>query len=86
MYSIQFTSSSAKEIEALPAFEVTKIFSKIESLNENPKPHGTKKLKGKASLWRIRFGNYRVVYSILEKKLIIEIIRIAPRKEAYKNL
>jgi mRNA interferase RelE/StbE len=83
-YAVSFTRSARKELEALPSDIVDRIFPKIESLAKNPRPSGCKKLKGSNDLWRIRIGVYRVVYSILEKEIRIEIIAVRHRREAYE--
>ena len=85
MFDIVFTTSAEKELENLPVVEIHRVLLKIENLSDNPKPHGVKKLKGKTGLWRIRSGNYRIIYSIFKNELIIEIIRIRHRKEAYRK-
>lgn len=83
-YAISFTRSARKELEALPSDIVDRIFPKIEALAVNPRPTGCKKLKGSNHLWRIRVGVYRVVYSILEKEIHIEIIAVRHRRDAYE--
>jgi mRNA interferase RelE/StbE len=83
-YAVSFTRSARKELEALPSDIVDRIFPKIESLAKDPRPSGCKKLKGSNDLWRIPVGVYRVVYSILEKEIRIEIIAVRHRREAYE--
>ena len=85
MYSIVFTTSAIKELEVHPTIEIARIIKKIEALSLNPKPAGIKKIKGKMDLWRILSGKYRIIYSIQNEKLIIEIIRIRHRSEVYKK-
>jgi len=82
-FTISFTRSARKELEALPANLVDRIFPRIESLSNDPRPTGCKKLKGSNHLWRFRVGDYRVIYSILEKEVRIEIIAVRHRREAY---
>lgn len=82
-FSIDFTHSARKELESLPNSLVQRIFSKIETLAKNPRPAGCKKLKGSTDLWRIRIGDYRVIYSILDKLIRMEIIAVRHRSEAY---
>lgn len=82
-YSITFARSARKEFESLPAPIVQRIFSKIEALAENPRPSGCKKLKGSQDLWRIRIGEFRVIYSIFDATIQIEIIAVRHRREAY---
>ena len=86
MYSIVFTVSAEKELLKLNKADILKILQKIERLAENPKPTNSIKIKGKLNLWRIRSGNYRIIYSLIEDELIIEIIRIRHRKDVYRNL
>ena len=81
-YKIVFTKSAEKELFKLPDIEIGRILEKIKNLSFNPAPSGVQKLKGKINLWRIRSGNYRIIYSILEKELIIEIIS-ASKKTPY---
>ncbi len=82
-YSIVFTRSARKELEALPASTVQRILPKIEALARNPRPSGCKKLKGSDDLWRIRSGGHRVIYSIVDKIVYVEIIAIRHRSQAY---
>lgn len=86
MYKILFAKSAEKELLNLPFAEIDKILEKIKHLASNPYPSGTKKLIGKFGLWRIRSGNYRIIYSIEGKELIVEIIRIRHRKDSYKQI
>jgi len=61
-YRITFARSARKELERLPAGLVERILEKIEALSDNPRPAGVTKLKGQKGLWRLRVGDYRVVY------------------------
>jgi mRNA interferase RelE/StbE len=82
-YSILFARSARKELEALSNPLIERIFTKIESLAFEPRPSGSRKLQGNSNLWRIRIGDYRVVYSIDDAIEIIEIVRIKHRREVY---
>jgi len=85
IYKVIFKKSAAKELAELPATEVPKVRSAIAKLADNPRPEGVKKLKGTIEpLWRIRIGNYRVVYSIDDIIRIVEIRAIGDRKDIYK--
>jgi mRNA interferase RelE/StbE len=83
-YTILFARAARKELELLDNNSVNRILSKIESLSDNPRPMGCEKLKGEENLWRIRIGNYRVIYSIDDKAHIIDIGVIRHRKDAYR--
>jgi mRNA interferase RelE/StbE len=82
-YSISFVRSARKELESLPIPLVRRILTKIERLAKNPRPSGCKKLQGARDLWRIRLGDYRVIYAILDREVRIEIITVRHRSQAY---
>lgn len=85
MYRIIFKKSAEKEILKLPSPAVKRISEEIDKLASNPRPEGSKKLEGKKeSLWRIRIGDYRVIYLIEDVIKIVEIRRIGHRKDIYK--
>lgn len=83
-YSIVISKPVRKSLEKIANLYRAKNFSAIAKLADNPRPHGSIKLQGTSDLWRIRTSDYRVVYKIEDKKLIIEVIRIADRKDAYR--
>ena len=83
-YEIIFKKSVIKDLLNLPAEEVQKIVTKIDQLAIEPRPNGCKKLVGlDMDLWRIRVGNYRVIYSIEDVIHIVEINAIGHRKDIY---
>jgi mRNA interferase RelE/StbE len=75
---------SCKEIQKLPRPLITKIVSAVDNLSSNPFPQGVRKLVGAENTYRIRIGDYRVLYNLIEQKVIIEIIRVGHRKDVYK--
>ncbi len=84
MYQIKITKHALKEIVALPTKVSAQISEAIDNLETNPRPKGCKKLKGETDyLWRIRVGNYRVIYSIEDALKIIEIRKVGHRKNIY---
>ncbi|MFO0701890.1 MAG: type II toxin-antitoxin system RelE/ParE family toxin [Nitrospira sp.] len=83
-YSIEVKPSARKELEALPDPILARIVRKLESLADTPRPSGCKKLKGYKEQWRIRIGDWRVVYLIDETKKLVSILRIAHRREVYE--
>jgi mRNA interferase RelE/StbE len=82
-YSLTFARSARKELEALPNPFVIKIFEKIEALCKMPRPSRCRKLQGSSDLWRIRIGDYRVVYSIDDSKQRIDVVAVRHRSQAY---
>ncbi len=82
-YSITFARSARKELECLPNLQVEKIFLKIENLGIEPRPSGCVKLRGSSDLWRIRIGNYRVIYSVNDNDKSLDITAVRHRSQAY---
>ena len=84
-YQIVYTTSALKELSHLPEPDFKKIKLSIESLSKNPFPAGSLKLEGtKEKLYRIRKGNYRVIYSVQNQIITIIILKIAHRKDVYR--
>ncbi|MHC4173266.1 MAG: type II toxin-antitoxin system RelE family toxin [Planctomycetota bacterium] len=81
-YRITIKKSAAKELEDIPKKDLRKIVKRIQSLTENPRPHGSQKLSGKEQ-YRVRQGDYRIVYSIEDKESLIDIVKIGHRREIY---
>ena len=84
-YRILITAQAEKQLKKLPKIELAKIDKHILELQYTPRPSGCKKLQGMDDVYRIRSGDYRVVYRIEDMQLIVEIIRVANRKEAYRK-
>jgi mRNA interferase RelE/StbE len=84
-YKIEIKKSAAKEIVALPKHDLKRVLEKIGELAENPRPNGCKKLSGDEK-YRIRSGNYRVLYSIENDVLIVYVVKVGHRKDIYKNM
>lgn len=85
-YRIEIRRSAAKELKKIPKTDLNRIIKRIDSLAEQlPNPEETK-LKGDNPFHRIRVGDYRIVYEILDEVLVILIVKIAHRKDVYRNL
>lgn len=82
-YRVKIKKSAEKELAALPFDTIVSIKEHVEKLSDNPFPPGYKKLKGFKNFYRLRVGTYRVIYSIAHNQLIIEVIKILHRKDAY---
>jgi mRNA interferase RelE/StbE len=83
-YQITFARSASKDLEKLSTGEVNRIFVKIEALAKDARPKGCRKIVGEANLWRIRVGEYRVIYSVNDEQRIVDIVIIRHRREAYR--
>jgi mRNA interferase RelE/StbE len=82
-YSVIFKPSADKQLRALPTGIQRRIVAATDALRENPRPRGCRKLHGTDDLWRIRVGDYRAVYTIGDEELIVLVVRVAHRREAY---
>lgn len=84
MYKIELYNNFEKDIKKLPQNEVLKILKKIKDLSNDPRPHGCKRLLGNLSdLYRIRIGNYRIIYEIHDSILLILIVKVGNRADIY---
>lgn len=68
----------------LPRKIQVRLKPKIDALADNPRPHGTKKLAGEDDLYRIRIGDYRVIYQVQDLVLLIVVVKIGGRKDVYR--
>ena len=82
-YQVIVSPSAEKELERLPKKIIQRITEELDGLAENPRPLGCLKLQGEENSYRIRVGVYRVVYEIHAKKVLVLVVRIRHRKDAY---
>lgn len=82
-YKVSLKKSALKELYKLPKREVLRLTKLIARLAENPRPSGCVKLKGYKCLWRVRSGEYRIIYSIEDEVLVVEILEVVNRRDAY---
>ena len=83
-FEIQATQSAAKALDRLPKEVRERVLDALVVLESQPRPPGSKKLVNR-SAWRIRVGDYRVLYEIREEKLVILIVEIGHRREIYRD-
>jgi mRNA interferase RelE/StbE len=83
-FQVDWKKSAQKELHKLPRQIIPRIVAAVDDLANDPYPHGMRKLVGTEHTYRIRVGDYRVIYDIFENKLIVEIIRVRHRREVYK--
>ena len=83
-YSVLLKPSAVKEIESIPLKkERQRVLDRIRRLAEDPRPPGCRKLSDQES-YRVRQGRYRIVYTVQDRELIVEIVRVGDRKEVYR--
>jgi mRNA interferase RelE/StbE len=83
-YNVVITKSAAKELEAIPTKDRHRIVERIWALAENPRPAGSEKLSGEEK-YRVRQGNYRILYEIVDADLIVTVVRIGNRRDVYRR-
>lgn len=84
-YKIEITASAEKSLKKIPKKDLSKIITAIQILSISPFPEGCRKLKGEEDVYRVRQGNYRIIYEIFDQKLIILVLKIGHRKDIYKK-
>ena len=85
-YRVEFKPSAERELRRLPKAVIPKISRAIDSLVNNPFPHQCEKLSGSTNAYRLRVGDYRVVYVVENRILLVTIIRLGHRKDVYRRL
>ena len=83
-YAVSFARSARKELQNLDPQVARRILKQIESLVANPRPSGVVKLEGASDLWRIRVGEWRVVYRISDRDRLVDINAVRHRRDAYR--
>ncbi len=82
-YRVEFTGNAAKELRRLDHATQRRIATAVRGLATDPRPPGVTKLTGHSRTYRIRVGDFRVIYDIFDDVLVVEIIRVRNRKDAY---
>ncbi|MDD2734263.1 MAG: type II toxin-antitoxin system RelE/ParE family toxin [Desulfuromonadaceae bacterium] len=83
-YSIFFKESVKKDLDAIPKGDLLRIMERIRNLADDPRPAGCEKLSGQEK-YRVRQGNYRIVYSIQDTGLTVWVVTVGHRREVYRN-
>lgn len=83
-YAVKLTPKARKQFHALPRKYLAKIIERIDELATDPRPPGIRKLSGKLNTYRIRQGPYRIIYEIRDQDLVIVIVSVTDRKDAYR--
>jgi len=84
IYQIEWEPSALKELKKITRHNIPHIIQTVERLSKNPFPSGVRKLQGVEHTYRVRIGEYRIVYQVVKNKLIITIVRVRHRKEVYR--
>lgn len=84
-YRIEIQRSAEKDLAAVSSTLQARIFKAIDGLVTEPRPNGCKKLSGAKNAYRLRIGEYRIVYEIYDGVLVVIVIRVAHRREVYRD-
>ena len=82
-YSLEFKRSVARDVEGIPKRDLKRIMDRIEALRDDPRPPGCVKLSGQ-EYYRVRQGNYRIVYEIVDDWLVVVVIALGHRPDVYR--
>ena len=85
-YVVQYDPKALKELAKLDKSAARRIVRAVDALTTAPRPTGARPLVGHPDLWRIRIGDYRVIYTIRDAEHIVLVLRVAHRSGAYRNL
>ena len=84
-YKIEITSTAEKSLKKIPKKDIVKVVEAIQILGISPFPSGCRKLKGEEDVYRVRQGSYRIIYEIIDTKLIVLVLKVGHRKDIYKK-
>lgn len=84
-YKLFFTETFYKNLKAIPARDTKRILSRVKGLANNPRPEGSQKLSGQSDRYRIRQGNYRIIYFIEDERLVVVVVKVGHRREVYER-
>lgn len=83
-YELRFKPSIAKDLRGIPSADLRRILARIETLREDPRPAGSEKLSAQER-YRVRQGDYRILYTVLDSEVIVEIVKVGHHREVYRG-
>ncbi|MGJ8634068.1 MAG: type II toxin-antitoxin system RelE family toxin [Luteolibacter sp.] len=83
-FRIEWRKSTRKDLRKIDRQVVPRIIDAVEALAENPYPAGSTKLTGSENAYRIRVGDYRVLYEIYDEELVVEVVKAGHRRDVYR--
>jgi mRNA interferase RelE/StbE len=84
-FRIEWKKSTQKDLRKLPANVAERIVEAVENLSDNPFPQGIEKLSGSQHAYRIRIGDYRVIFEVVRESKLVEVQRVRHRKDVYRH-
>lgn len=83
-YRVELTSAAARQVRKLTRPVRDRVLTAIEALAEEPGPRGSRKLSGEETAWRIRIGDHRVLYDVVDEVVTVTVVRVGHRREVYR--
>ena len=84
-YRIEWKQSARKELRRLQKQDIARVLTTVEKLADEPRPAGCRKLAGSADHYRVRIGDIRVIYAVMDGRLVVQIVRVGQRDSVYKR-
>ncbi|MBS0151355.1 MAG: type II toxin-antitoxin system RelE/ParE family toxin [Nitrospira sp.] len=84
LYQIEFSRQADRQFRNLPSQIQQRLRSRIDSLAITPRPQGSEKLSGVDQLYRIRVGDYRIIYAVEDNRLLVLVVKVGHRREIYR--
>lgn len=85
-YDIKVSPAAARQLKKMDGRALSQIAAKIDSLALNPRSHGSEKLSGYENLYRVRVGDYRIVYGVEDRLVLIVVLKVGNRAEVYRRI
>lgn len=85
-YVIRYAPAASRQLRKIDRADQRQIVTRIDSLADDPRPDGCKKLRGHASIYRIRVGDYRIVYTVADRELVVLVAVVGNRRDVYEEL
>jgi mRNA interferase RelE/StbE len=84
-YKVEIARRAAKVLTALPRREQQRVRAAIDLLSDNPRPPGCVAMAGEDNAYRVRVGDYRIVYEVIDKRLLVQVVRVGHRTDVYRR-
>ena len=83
-YEVRISQTAEKQLRRLPAADQERVAAKASALATDPRPAGTRKLRGYEDVWRVRVGPYRILYSVADAEVIVIVLKVGHRSRIYR--
>jgi len=83
-YVVRLTKPTQKALDSLDGAIFNRIVDALHGLEDNPRPFGVVKMAGEENQWRVRVGDWRIIYSILDRELVVLVVKLGHRREIYR--